>query len=100
MRGPPIQRLRSTRASESLRAVRHHRGSFRPADRDVDRRANDGTTCTLSDLAEGLVRLAGHEGPLPEALNFAGLEEHTLLDIATIAVEIVGRERRCEQACV
>ena len=44
----------------------------------------------VDDLAEGLARLAGHEGSLPEALNFAGPEEHTLLDIATIAVEIVG----------
>jgi dTDP-glucose 4,6-dehydratase len=44
----------------------------------------------VEDLAEGLARLAGHEGPLPGALNFAGPEEHTLLDIATIALDIVG----------
>lgn len=46
----------------------------------------------VEDLAEGLARLAGHEGSLPEAFNFAGPEEHTLLDIATIAVEIVGSQ--------
>jgi dTDP-glucose 4,6-dehydratase len=44
----------------------------------------------VGDLAEGLARLVSHEGPLPEALNFAGPEEHMLLDIATIASEIVG----------
>jgi nucleoside-diphosphate-sugar epimerase len=44
----------------------------------------------VDDLAEGLARLAGHQGSLPEALNFAGTEEHTLLDIATMALEIVG----------
>ena len=46
----------------------------------------------VEDLAEGLARLASHEGSLPQALNFAGPEEHTLLDIATIALEIVGSQ--------
>ncbi len=44
----------------------------------------------VEDLAQGLARLASHEGSLPKAINFAGPEEHTLLDIATIALEIVG----------
>jgi nucleoside-diphosphate-sugar epimerase len=43
----------------------------------------------VEDLAQGLARLASHEGTLPEALNFAGSEEHTLLDIATIAQDIL-----------
>jgi nucleoside-diphosphate-sugar epimerase len=46
----------------------------------------------VEDLAEGLARLASHEGSLPEALNFSGPEEHTLLDIATIVLEIVGSQ--------
>ena len=44
----------------------------------------------VGDLADGLVRLAGHEGPLPETINFAGPEEHPLLDLVTIAVELAG----------
>ncbi len=44
----------------------------------------------VEDLAEGLVQLARHEGPVPETLNFAGAGEHSLLDIATIVVEITG----------
>lgn len=44
----------------------------------------------VGDLVDGLVRLASHEGPLPEALNFAGPDEHSLLDVATLAVELAG----------
>jgi nucleoside-diphosphate-sugar epimerase len=44
----------------------------------------------VEDLAEGLARLATHEGSLPQALNFAGPEEDTLIRIATIALEVVG----------
>lgn len=44
----------------------------------------------VGDLVDGLVRLAGHEGPLPEALNFAGPGEHSLLDVAALAVELTG----------
>ena len=46
----------------------------------------------VDDLARGLVRIAGHEGQLPETLNFSGPAEHTLLDIATIVLEIVGSQ--------
>lgn len=44
----------------------------------------------VEDLADGLVRLACHDGPLPETLNFAGPEEHSLLDLVAIAVGCVG----------
>jgi nucleoside-diphosphate-sugar epimerase len=44
----------------------------------------------VGDLADGLVRLAGHEGPTPEILNFAGPAEHSLLDLAMLAVELAG----------
>jgi nucleoside-diphosphate-sugar epimerase len=44
----------------------------------------------VEDLAEALVRLVGHDAPMPETINFAGPEEHSLLDIATIAVARAG----------
>ncbi len=39
MRGPPVQPLRSTRASASICAVRHHLSAHGAADRDVGRHA-------------------------------------------------------------
>jgi len=46
----------------------------------------------VDDLADGLVKLAGHPGPLPEHLNFAGSEQHTVLDLATTLRAITGSE--------
>lgn len=44
----------------------------------------------VEDLADGLVRLARHDGRLPETLNFAGPGKHSLLDVATLAVKMAG----------
>lgn len=44
----------------------------------------------VDDLADGIVRLAEAPAPLPEAVNFSGPAEHSLLDVAVAAVEIVG----------
>jgi UDP-glucose 4-epimerase len=41
----------------------------------------------VGDLVDGLVRLARHDGPLLETVNFAGPSEHSLLDVALIAIE-------------
>jgi nucleoside-diphosphate-sugar epimerase len=46
----------------------------------------------VDDLADGLLRLAAHEGPMPEALNFAGSEVHALIDVARLVIEITGSE--------
>lgn len=48
----------------------------------------------VEDLADGLVRLAGHSGRLPEALNFAGSEVHALIDVARLVVELSGSHAR------
>lgn len=44
----------------------------------------------VDDLAAGLVRAAGHDGVLPETMNFAGPDRHTLADLATIVLELTG----------
>lgn len=44
----------------------------------------------VDDLAAGLVRAAGHARVLPETMNFAGPDRHTLADLATIVLELTG----------
>lgn len=44
----------------------------------------------VDDLAVGLVRAAGHDRVLPETMNFAGPDRHTLADLATIVLELTG----------
>jgi nucleoside-diphosphate-sugar epimerase len=44
----------------------------------------------VDDIADGIVRLAEAPAPLPEAVNFSGPVEHSLLDFAVAAVETVG----------
>ncbi len=44
----------------------------------------------VADLVDGLVRLASHEGPLPETINFAGPEVHSLLDVASHVAGLAG----------
>jgi dTDP-glucose 4,6-dehydratase len=46
----------------------------------------------VDDLADGLVKLAAHSGPLPACLNFTGVEQHTVLDLATTLREIIGSD--------
>ena len=44
----------------------------------------------VEDLADGLMRLAGHDGPMPGTINFAGPSKHSLLDLVTLVAELVG----------
>ncbi len=62
--------------------------SGRPIEMSSGRQTRD--YLYVADMAEGLVRLASHEGPLPETVNFAGPEVHSLLDVALRVVELAG----------
>jgi nucleoside-diphosphate-sugar epimerase len=64
--------------------------SGRPIEMSTGTQARD--YLYVGDLADGLVRLAGHQGRLPETLNFSGPSEHSLLDIAVLAVELAGSD--------
>jgi len=44
----------------------------------------------VDDLADGMVRLAEAPSPIPAVVNFSGPSEHSLLDVVTEALEIVG----------
>jgi nucleoside-diphosphate-sugar epimerase len=44
----------------------------------------------VTDLADGLAKLAARGGSVPDCLNFTGLEQHTVLDVATIVRAIIG----------
>jgi nucleoside-diphosphate-sugar epimerase len=44
----------------------------------------------VDDLADGIVRLAESPSPMPAVVNFSGPAEHSLLDVVTAVVEIVG----------
>jgi nucleoside-diphosphate-sugar epimerase len=48
----------------------------------------------VDDLADAIVRLAQAPAPLPEVVNFSGPAEHSLLDVAVAAVDIVGSNVR------
>ena len=46
----------------------------------------------VEDLAAGLAVLAAHDQDLPGAINFSGPEQHTLLELVSIAVEAAAPE--------
>jgi nucleoside-diphosphate-sugar epimerase len=44
----------------------------------------------VEDLADAIAQIAQAPAPLPEVVNFSGPAEHSLLDVAVAAIEIVG----------